>query len=162
MSVKHSEQYDRWMYRNAELGVMIVALVGEHALRNYLAKKHNILVMPVMLTLLVSRLGIEAAGMYIAYLIDGKDGMDAWLEFSDNTFSHFLLVPNPLSLFQMTLGSVDTLSRHYLVNPTISTVRDISRDPRANVLPDFARNVTKHFVGNLFVRTLRSPQFRFI
>ncbi len=157
-----SKEFDRWMERNAELGVMIIALVGEHALRNYLAKKHNILVMPVMLTLLVSRLGVEAAGMYIAYLIDGKDGMDAWLEFSDNTFSDYLLVPNPLKLFQMTLGSVDIISRHYLVNPTLDTARDISRDPRANVLPYFARNVTKHFVSNLFVRTLRSPQFRFI
>ncbi len=157
-----SKDFDRWMERNAELGVMIIALVGEHALRNYLAKKHNILVMPVMLTLLVSRLGVEAAGMYIAYLIDGKDGMDAWLEFSDNTFSDYLLVPNPLKLFQMTLGSVDTLSRHYLVNPTLDTITAISRDPRANVLPHFARNVTKHYFGNLFDRTLRSPQFRFI
>ena len=111
-----SDTFERWMERNIELGLMIIALVGEQALRRYLDKKHNILLTPVMLTLLVSRLGTEAAGMYIAYLIDGKNGMDAWLEFSDRVYSDYLLVPNPIELILATHESLDTIIDHYVVD----------------------------------------------
>ncbi len=138
--------FDRWMERNLELGLMICALVGEHALRQYLKQKHSVALMPVMLTMLVSRLGIEGAGMYIAYLIDGKSGMDAWLRYSNRVFDDYLLVPNPVDLVEITAMSMATIIAHY------------HNDPRVRVVPDFLTRVARYGLE----KTFSQPQFRFI
>ena len=84
-------EFEDWVQRNGKVVLMLIAALGESVVRHKWKMLHW-----HMIAVLVARVGVEAAGLSLSYLIDGKEGTANWTEYSNRVFG------GPLSIGGVT------------------------------------------------------------
>ncbi len=116
--MSNDDAFEEWLDRNWEiLGGLLVCL-GEKKMRTMFVKFNA-----TVIATIVARVGIELAGSSLAYAIDGKAGMDAWVEYSNAVFADTTWFPNPIAVADSIWESEQMITEEFDV------IKDIKRVP---------------------------------
>ena len=108
------DAFEEWLDRNWEvLGGLLVCL-GEKKMRSMIVKFNA-----TVIAAIIARAGIELAGSSLAYAIDGKAGMDSWVEYSNGVFGDTTWFPNPVAVAESVIVSEQKIKDHYGFHPDV-------------------------------------------
>ena len=106
--MSNDDAFEEWLDRNWELLGGLLVCLGEKKLRSVFVKYNA-----TVIAAIVARVGIELAGSSLAYAIDGKAGMDAWVEYSNGVFGDTTWFPNPIAIAESVVQSEHMITQHY-------------------------------------------------
>ncbi len=112
------EAFDEWLDRNWEVLAGLLLCLGEKKMRTMFVRFNA-----TVIAVIVARVGIELAGSSLAYAIDGKAGMDSWVEYSNSVFSDSTWFPSPIAVADSIWESEQMITEEFEI------VRDIKYVP---------------------------------
>ena len=119
-----SETRDEYLDRNEDIALFIGAIAFDRWIE-YKLRRKGLSKLGLATPLVAQKFAVEAAGLSIAYAINGEEGVDDWMEFSNDVYDWGFvgdipiaggiveLFPNPVALGEKVYETAEMAVSHY-------------------------------------------------
>lgn len=147
-----SETRDEYLDRNEDIALFIGAIAFDRYVE-YKLRKKGLSKLGLATPLVVQKFAVEATGLSLAYAINGDEGVEDWMEFSNEVYDWGVvgdipiagavveLFPNPIALVGKTYEAFEKVAMEGYDEIMKITLRDPlgSRRYYDSWIPDFLK-----------------------